>query len=77
MNQNEIMALCEKVKDCDRDIHVQQLRIDGKPPLIQFSNFKIAVLSAHNLVALKVYRTVRSFSYEIFKARNFQKRVLR
>ena len=27
MNQTEAMALCEKVKDCDRVIHVQQLGI--------------------------------------------------
>ncbi len=25
MNQNEVMALCEKLKECDRVIHVQQL----------------------------------------------------
>lgn len=27
MNQNEVQALCEKIKDCDRVIHVQQLGI--------------------------------------------------
>lgn len=32
MNQNEAMALCEKVKDCDRVIHVQQLGIQWSPP---------------------------------------------
>jgi len=26
------MALCEKVKDCDRVIHVQQLGIQWSPP---------------------------------------------
>ena len=40
MNQNEVMALCKKVKDCDRIIHVQQLEIDGKHPLIQFFKFQ-------------------------------------
>lgn len=32
MNQNEVMALCEKIKDCDRVIHVQQLGIAWQPP---------------------------------------------
>ena len=32
MNQNEALALCEKVKDCDRVIHVQQLGIQWQPP---------------------------------------------
>lgn len=32
MNQNEVMALCEKIKDCDRVIHVQQLGIPWQPP---------------------------------------------
>lgn len=32
MNQNEVMSLCEKVKDCDRVIHVQQLGIPWAPP---------------------------------------------
>ena len=32
MNQNEVMALCEKIKDCDRVIHVQQLGIPWSPP---------------------------------------------
>lgn len=32
MNQNEVMAICEKVKDCDRVIHVQQLGIAWQPP---------------------------------------------
>ena len=32
MNQNEVMALCEKLKDCDRVIHVQQLGISWQPP---------------------------------------------
>ena len=32
MNQNEAQALCEKIKDCDRVIHVQQLGIAWTPP---------------------------------------------
>lgn len=32
MNQNEVMAICEKIKDCDRVIHVQQLGIAWQPP---------------------------------------------
>jgi hypothetical protein len=32
MNQNEVMALCEKIKDCDRVIHIQQLGIAWQPP---------------------------------------------
>jgi len=32
MNQNEAMALCEKIKDCDRVIHVQQLGIPWSAP---------------------------------------------
>ena len=32
MNQNEVMALCEKIKECDRVIHVQQLGIPWAPP---------------------------------------------
>ena len=32
MNQNEAMTLCEKIKDCDRVIHVQQLGIPWSPP---------------------------------------------
>ena len=32
MNQNEAFALCEKIKDCDRVIHVQQLGIAWQPP---------------------------------------------
>ena len=32
MNQNEVMALCEKIKECDRVIHVQQLGIPWSPP---------------------------------------------
>ena len=32
MNQNEAMSLCEKIKDCDRVIHVQQLGIAWTPP---------------------------------------------
>jgi dynein regulatory complex protein 1 len=32
MNQNEVMALCEKIKDCDRVIHIQQLGIPWQPP---------------------------------------------
>ena len=32
MNQNEVQALCEKIQDCDRVIHVQQLGIAWEPP---------------------------------------------
>lgn len=32
MNQNEVIAICEKIKDCDRVIHVQQLGIAWQPP---------------------------------------------
>lgn len=39
MNQNEVMAMCEKVKDCDRVIHVQQLGIPWSPPTDAIFNF--------------------------------------
>ena len=32
MNQNEVIAICEKIKDCDRVIHVQQRGIAWQPP---------------------------------------------
>lgn len=32
MNQNEVSALCDKIKDSDRVIHVQQLGIAWQPP---------------------------------------------
>jgi len=32
MNRNEVMTLCDKIKDCDRVIHVQQLGIPWAPP---------------------------------------------
>lgn len=32
MNQNEVSALCEKIKNCDKMIHVQQLGIAWQPP---------------------------------------------
>lgn len=32
MNQNEAFALCDKIKDCDRVIHVQQLGVAWAPP---------------------------------------------
>jgi len=46
MNQNEAMAMCEKVKDCDRVIHVQQLGIQWAPPTDPI--FKFSDTSAAN-----------------------------
>ena len=46
MNEKEVRDLCDKIQDCDRVIHVQQLGVAWQPPLDPIFKARDAVASA-------------------------------